>query len=279
MSTKNVEMMDAICDHDRKRLQHCADSEHQWMALLSRAYCCEDADTENCYWRSLLLQYEDSVFSAQPMQHGGIRTGLECQHACLSNPLCKTWSYVYAPDTELSRLCFLFSVHLEDIARPAADGSASGTLQQVPGTISGRRCSCKQCEKTAPASHLIWSQLPQHSPRSSSVKADFLNSMHRHGVFVLKRAISDDLADRVLAKTKHIAAKMLAEDPFRLGNRGARRYSLGSAQKTHHLVHEPEWVELLNTQQIHDLVDALGNYLRLAPVFSKCLLRLWEDFM
>lgn len=81
------------------------------------------------------------------------------------------------------------------------------------------------------------------------------------GFYVLENAIPKELADRVLAKTMAIEKAMLDKDPFFLGNRGARRYSLGSAQKTHHLVHEEEWVELLNVKKLHDLIDSIGDYM------------------
>ena len=52
--------IDPICNHDGGRESHCGDKNHQWMALLSRDYCCADILppeklNSDCYWFGMLL--------------------------------------------------------------------------------------------------------------------------------------------------------------------------------------------------------------------------------
>ncbi|CAD7973074.1 unnamed protein product [Amoebophrya sp. A25] len=281
------EHIDPICNHDGQREQHCADEKFQWMALLSREYCCGDVvdkqDNDSCYWFGMLLPPRDEQGGEiAPGELGqarisvsvpNLRTGLECQHACLSEPGCKTWSFVHSQSqlADLRFACFLHSNHLEDLPPEQ--------LASAPGTVSGRRCTCKTCETRVPTLQetVFFGRGAPPSPTSSEAgssddlaaaggllgqeKDEFLTAMARDGFYVLRNAISADLADRVRSKCATVSDDMLSKDPHRLGNRGNRRYSLGSAQKTHHLVHEPEWVELLNTEKIHQLVDLLGDYM------------------
>merc|ERR1712217_270929 len=50
------------------------------------------------------------------------------------------------------------------------------------------------------------------------------------------------------------ASNMLALDPFRLGNRGPRRYSFGGASSTSSTVHLPAWAKLLDTAAMHEVL-------------------------
>jgi hypothetical protein len=50
---------------------------------------------------------------------------------------------------------------------------------------------------------------------------------------------------------------MLSLDKNRVGNRGSHRYSFGSASKTGHMMHEPEWAALIDLPTVTPILTAI----------------------
>ncbi|MFL2518635.1 MAG: hypothetical protein ACJ0Q8_07170, partial [Candidatus Azotimanducaceae bacterium] len=50
---------------------------------------------------------------------------------------------------------------------------------------------------------------------------------------------------------------MLSLDKNRVGNRGSHRYSFGSASKTGHMMHEPEWTALIDLPTVTPILTAI----------------------
>lgn len=93
----------------------------------------------------------------------------------------------------------------------------------------------------------------------------------QHGWAVVKGALPKEQADELFRASERALADFLEKDRHLVGNRGPRRYSMGSASKTHHMAHWPEWryaidnpiiVEVLKRIFAEDLTDpdAQGEY-------------------
>jgi len=63
---------------------------------------------------------------------------------------------------------------------------------------------------------------------------------------VLRGALEEAEAQQLHDACAREVETLLPLDPDRAGNRGPRRYSLGSASRTHHMVHVPEWARLID---------------------------------
>lgn len=259
---------DPICDHDGRRIENCADKDHRWMAFLSHEYCCNaeeykcnPEDGKGLLMRNTFFKSTDPVYGDMALPYPA-RTGLECQHYCVCDPECAGWSYVYDIDGPLSELrtaCFLKST-LENVeVLNVMPGSEDGTTSLL-GATSGDRCACKTCESSE-----VISKRGYLDPRivtQISDETQFGHMMSEFGFFVAQNVLPPEVADEIYNATASVADEMLLQDEFRLGNRGPRRYSLGSAQKSHHMVHHDAWVMLLNyAKPLMKLLDTIGNFM------------------
>ncbi len=53
---------------------------------------------------------------------------------------------------------------------------------------------------------------------------------------------------------------IISKDPRRIGNRGPYRYSLGPSWSTGHLLHRPEWAQLVDPPNITPILNEIfGN--------------------
>ena len=59
-----------------------------------------------------------------------------------------------------------------------------------------------------------------------------------------------DLKGMSLYSSQRLAKDIIANDPKHIGNRGPKRWSLGSASKTGHLLHDIEWAKLVDLPTI-----------------------------
>jgi ectoine hydroxylase-related dioxygenase (phytanoyl-CoA dioxygenase family) len=84
-----------------------------------------------------------------------------------------------------------------------------------------------------------------------------LDFFYTEGFFIMPAIIPDNLIKALFQKTSLIIEKIKESDPNRLGNRGPRRYSLGSASLTGHWIHEKEWIALANIEAIQKLLAYL----------------------
>lgn len=96
--------------------------------------------------------------------------------------------------------------------------------------------------------------LPQFQP--SEVEA-IVDTFYRDGFVVVQNALApEQLAALKLACDEEIL-KLLGKDKTRSGNRGSHRYSFGSASKTGHMMHRPEWATLLDLPTLTPIITAI----------------------
>ena len=76
--------------------------------------------------------------------------------------------------------------------------------------------------------------------------AEAARLFRRDGFVVVVDALSPRQLDQLREAALREARQILALDRNRIGNRGSHRYSFGSASKTRHLLHLPEWTMLID---------------------------------
>jgi hypothetical protein len=89
---------------------------------------------------------------------------------------------------------------------------------------------------------------------SAAVAADLF---HRDGFVVLADVLPPGQLSALREASVREVAKVLAKDPLREGNRGSHRYSFGSASGTGHLMHVPEWTELVDLPPVTKTLTAI----------------------
>lgn len=241
---------------DRTPALCCGHAPHtgcQWGALLSHGYCCEP-DSECYAWGTPVVG--DDVSEPLPA-----RTGLECRQLCQAEPACQAWTF-FLPDFREPGLHY--SCWLKARGWDVVEGSS-----RVAGVLSGtRHCPVAHGDILLDMRYHRTMDLDQEPgggvmrpwlhPQSYALSAAEL--LRRHGWVVVRGALAGQQADALRAASGALEQQLLDRDPGRVGNRGPRRYSLGSASRTHHLAHLPEWAALIDV-----------------PIISSILRRVFED--
>ena len=80
---------------------------------------------------------------------------------------------------------------------------------------------------------------------------------YRDGFVVVANALDSAQLDYLHQGSQREVAEILALDPDRRGNRGSHRYSFGSASRTGHLMHLPEWTMLIDLPAVTPIVTAI----------------------
>ncbi|CAE8626382.1 unnamed protein product [Polarella glacialis] len=214
-----------------------------WGNLLSDGYCCNLSS--ECFAWGVFIDGDDA---RDPMP---ARTGLECRHLCQAEPKCQAWSFVLAtiPAEELRFSCWLKT-------RLWSSGEA---LRRQRGVVSGsRHCPGVHADTLHQLQALRTMDLRQE-PDAAVVRPSLdpegyaqraAESILRRGWAVVRGALGAEEAEELMAASHRAMEDLLDRDPERVGNRGPRRYSLGSASKTHHMAHVPEWARLIDNPVI-----------------------------
>eukprot|EP00747_Dinoflagellata_sp_TGD_P222609 gnl/TRDRNA2_/TRDRNA2_94313_c0_seq1.p1 gnl/TRDRNA2_/TRDRNA2_94313_c0~~gnl/TRDRNA2_/TRDRNA2_94313_c0_seq1.p1 ORF type:complete len:473 (-),score=58.40 gnl/TRDRNA2_/TRDRNA2_94313_c0_seq1:96-1514(-) len=242
----------------RTREKCCGQAPHAgclWGAILSHGYCC-DLSSE-CFAWGVGIAGDDV---ADPMF---ARSGLECRHLCQAAPSCRGWTFVLPgfPDEELRYSCWLKS-RLWSGAEAAAGAQLSSRSSEV---VSGSRHCPKAHEEVLVGLQQRRTVDLRHEPPSAVARPNWdrdpggfagraAKSLLMHGWAVVRGAFSEEAADLVRDACKRAEAQLLGRDARCMGNRGPRRYSLGSASKTHHMVHWPEWRWLIDNPAVADIL-------------------------
>lgn len=80
---------------------------------------------------------------------------------------------------------------------------------------------------------------------------------YRDGFVLVRDALDASQLKRLREACDGVIAEMLALDPQRKGNRGARRYSFGGASLTGHQLHHAEWTMLLDLHTVTPILTAI----------------------
>ena len=83
------------------------------------------------------------------------------------------------------------------------------------------------------------------------------DTFYRDGFVVVQNALTSDQLDALKAACDEEIIKLLAKDKARTGNRGSHRYSFGSASRTGHMMHRPEWAMLLDLPTVTPIMSAI----------------------
>lgn len=256
-------VLDGLCfdGQSRTREKCCGHPAHTgpclWGGILSHGYCC-DADP-SCFAPGVLIEGSD-VEEPWPA-----RTGLECRHLCQAKPGCEAWTFLQAdfPAEDLRFSCWLKSRHWSQAEAAAGRGREPGLV------LSGsRHCPHNHTavlESLRDMRTMTLDEEPQGCvvrPQTDATRyyTQAASCILRHGWVVLKGALEDTEAKHLGEACARAVQELLSLDPPRVGNRGPRRYSLGSASRTHHMVHLPEWVKLADVAAVTPVLrSALGE--------------------
>ena len=80
---------------------------------------------------------------------------------------------------------------------------------------------------------------------------------YRDGFVVVLNALTSGQLGSMRAACDRTIHDMLSLDKNRVGNRGSHRYSFGSASKTGHMMHEPEWTALIDLPTVTPILTAI----------------------
>ena len=80
---------------------------------------------------------------------------------------------------------------------------------------------------------------------------------HRDCFVLVTGVLDDDTLEFLKAGVDREVRNVLAMDRDRAGNRGSHRYSFGSASLTGHLVHLPEWYQLIDLPTVTPILDEI----------------------
>ena len=79
----------------------------------------------------------------------------------------------------------------------------------------------------------------------------------RDGFVVVLDVLTAEQLDFLRAGCDREIRNILAKDRHRIGNRGSHRYSFGSASRSRHLIHLPEWAMLIDLPTTTPIVSAI----------------------
>lgn len=96
--------------------------------------------------------------------------------------------------------------------------------------------------------------LPLYEPTEVE---DIVDTFYRDGFVVVQNALNPEQLGQLKRACDDEILKLLAKDKQRSGNRGSHRYSFGSASKTGHMLHRPEWAMLLDLPTLTPILNAI----------------------
>lgn len=79
----------------------------------------------------------------------------------------------------------------------------------------------------------------------------------RDGFVVVRDALTPGQLAFLQSGVDRVVHEMMALDKERVGNRGSHRYSFGGASKTGHLMHHPEWTQLIDLPTVTPILTAI----------------------
>lgn len=223
--------------------------------LWTAASCCPRGAAADCYrW--------GHVASGPDIGSVALESAVMCRHLCQTQLDCAAWTYAAkVPEMgDLGGTCFL---------------KASGTLSAAgnPFVVSGERLcehfgeglALNRAEQRVGLQGVPWRTSHDRSlalavaaagwiVHASAGNADWhVEAAHifsELGFVAILGALAADQVAALRRTAEQVAERVLAMDPFRLGNRGPRRYSFGAVSKTHHLMHLPGWPQLLDNAPV-----------------------------
>lgn len=86
---------------------------------------------------------------------------------------------------------------------------------------------------------------------------DIVRVFRRDGFVVVRDILNDQQVETLRAGCDDVVDEILALDPKREGNRGARRYSFGSSSTTGSQLHRPEWQMLIDLPTLTPIISAI----------------------
>lgn len=99
--------------------------------------------------------------------------------------------------------------------------------------------------------------LPQFQPEQIT---EIVDTFYRDGFVVVNNALNPEHLTALKTACDEEIINLLGKDKARSGNRGSHRYSFGSASKTGHMMHRPEWAALLDLPTLTPIITAIfGN--------------------
>lgn len=83
------------------------------------------------------------------------------------------------------------------------------------------------------------------------------DTFYRDGFVVVQNALDATQLAALKSASDEEILKLLGNDKTRSGNRGSHRYSFGSASRTGHMMHRPEWAMLLDLPTLTPILTAI----------------------
>ena len=74
---------------------------------------------------------------------------------------------------------------------------------------------------------------------------------------MIRGAVPAAATEALRIASARVLLELLDADPHRVGNRGPRRYSLGSASSSHHWIHDKAWLAIADLPRVLDLLDRI----------------------
>jgi len=80
---------------------------------------------------------------------------------------------------------------------------------------------------------------------------------YRDGFVVVRDVLDKNQLDEIRCGCDRVIHEMLTLDKERIGNRGSHRYSFGSASRSGHQVHHPEWAMLIDLPTVTPILTSI----------------------
>mmetsp|Transcript_75273 Transcript_75273/g.244774 ORF Transcript_75273/g.244774 Transcript_75273/m.244774 type:complete len:355 (-) Transcript_75273:543-1607(-) len=233
--------------------------------LWTAAYCCAQGLAADCYrWGEDAPGHDLAMYP--------VLSAVQCRHLCQSREDCEYWTYlVDVPELgDYRAQCHLKSAlalqaRLPDVhayvvsgerhcryfgegLRPEAARARHG-FDEVPW----RTASSLDIASAAVAKGLAVVATAGSSEWHVEAAAIFASL----GFVAVLDALTDSQVKRLRERSQRLAEKVLSMDPARLGNRGPRRYSFGALSPTNHLMHLPEWTQLLDSGPVSAVLQEI----------------------
>ena len=92
--------------------------------------------------------------------------------------------------------------------------------------------------------------LPEEIERATRI-------FYRDGFVVVRDVLDRTQLDEIRRGCDRVIHEMMNLDKGRIGNRGSHRYSFGSASRTGHQVHQPEWATLIDLPTVTPILTSI----------------------
>ena len=222
--------LDLLCDAECALDPHCEDKcsldpecDRRCCALgtectdvHTRSYCCGGP----CYQA---VEFQDAAILSGDvaLEDCVVNSGVICRARCIGNPECGAWTFWFAGD--FSGLCLLWNRATEKAASSIA---ISGERDCEPTWLAGI-----DSVEVAPHDHEV-----VDTPRA------IRHALQTEGIAVARGVVPEEALEALRGSAERVLEAILAADRWRVGNRGPRRYSLGSASPTRHWIHDEGWL-------------------------------------